>query len=673
MAVSRRLFNTLTLAGLATLVSQRAMAQCGASCRTSFTAANEKTFRDLIAKTPIVDVHGHIFNASDLPIMEWLNEIELEAKISEAGVPGNFKGAVDAFLRGLTNLNFEQTIEKLKLAVPASVEAAALDSVLKSGADRPTFIDARGRPTMVFYQQMVKEALRVPGEESAAFLELACSIASKDSQGQPLPTQYTVAMLKRGNARAQAIVGSRYYNAVTRALTLNCTNSGTERVVNQINHFSQSLTRPRVHNLANWKHEYSGVVMDAGRATPSLQNGFPQLMVPAILDVDFWLRFEREEKKKTRAQELLRQRSPIADQVEAMSRISALNPGMIAPFVGFDPWRHVDDLAHNERDGAARRKTALEIVKDAILDKGFVGVKLYPVMGFRPYGNAAFDDADAGDQPFPRYLTSNARLAQYADGFGRKIDEALDELYKFCVENEVPIMAHCTDSKGPFEATFKGQKLRSSERSHPRYWRPLLLPGKDGQAPKYPTLRLNLAHMTFGTGGHGGHAGEASWGAGIKELLENCPNVFGDASYLSDVLSEGNARRHCGTLDGFATSAIAYFKRSEGAPYSCYDKVMYGSDWYMPAMQRNYETFLNVMARIYFDAVAKGTGETREQADLTRLFLSANALRFLGIANPNSPAHLRFRSFFDGHPALDAGQRTLARQRIDRLVEAALV
>lgn len=673
MAVSRRLFNTLTLAGLATLVSQRAMAQCGASCRAGFNAVDEKAFREMIAKTPIVDVHGHIFNASDLPIMEWLNEIELEAKISEAGVPGNFKGAVDSFLRGLTNLNFEQTIEKLKVAVPASVEAAALDAVLKSGQARTTYVDARGRPTMIFYQQLIKEALRIPGEESAAFLELACSIASKDSQGQALPTTYTVAMLKRGNARAQAIVGSRYFNAVTRPLALSCTNTGTERVVNQINHFSQSLTRPRVHNFANWSGQYSGVVMEVGRTTPSVQNGFPQLMVPAILDVDFWLRFEREETKKARAQELLRQRSPIADQVEATSRLSALNPGLIAPFVGFDPWRHVDDLAHNARTGVTLRKTALDVVKDAILSKGFVGVKLYPVMGFRPYGNAVFDDADGNDQPFPKYLTSNARLAQYADGFGRKLDEALDELYKFCVENEVPIMAHCTDSKGPFEATFKGQKLRSSERSHPKYWRPLLLAAKDGQAPKYPSLRLNLAHMTFGTGGHGGHAGEASWSSGIKELLENCPNVFGDASYLSDILSEGNSRRHCGTLDAFAKSAVAYFKRSEGVPYSCYDKVMYGSDWYMPAMQRNYETFLNVMARTYYDGVAKATGEGREQAELTRLFLSSNALRFLGVANPNSPAHHRFRSFFEGHPDLDAGQKDMARRRIERLVEAALV
>lgn len=671
MAVSRRLFNTLTLSGLATLLSTRAMAQCGASCRTSFAPVEERAFRDMIAKTPIVDVHGHIFNASDLPIMEWLNEVELEAKISEAGVPGDIKGAVDAFLRGLTNLNFQSTIEKLRMAVPAAIESAALDVVLKSGAKRGDFIDPRGRPTSRFYQQMIREAISISGVESAAFLTLACEIASKDSAGNPLPTKYTVAMLRRPNAgRAIDIVGSRFFNAVTRREQLNCTVSGTERIVNQITHFSQSLTRPRLHNFANWSREYSGVAMDASKIDATPANGFPQLMVPALLDVDFWLRYEREGKKKVRAPELLAQRSSIADQVEATSRISALNPATMAPFVGFDPWRHVDDLAHNARNGVTQRKIALDVVKDAIEKKGFVGVKLYPVMGFRPMGNAEFDSAGKDDEPFPPYLRSNVRLAQYAEGFGQKLDDAMSDLFRFCHDNEVPIMAHCTDSKSAFEATFKGETKRSSERSHPKYWRPLLLPGKNGEAAKYPALRLNLAHMAFGTGEK---SGENTWAAGIKELLENCPNVFGDASYFSEILSEGNAKKHCGTLDAFAKTATAYFKQTPGAPFSCFDKVMYGSDWYMPAMQRNFETFLNVIGRAYFDAVAKGTGDTREQAELTRCFLSSNALRFLGIANPNSPAHKRYVAFFEDHPNLDDAGKALARRRIDRLVEAALV
>lgn len=672
MAVSRRLFNKLSLAGLATLLSERAMAQCGASCRTSFAPTEERAFRDMIAKTPIVDVHGHIFNASDLPVMEWLNEVELEAKISEAGVPDNVKSVVDSFLRGLTNLNFQSTIEKLRMAVPAAVESAALQVVLKSPGRRGEFLDARNRPTPRFYQQMIREALRIQNPESTAFLRLACEIASKDSAGNHLPTTYTLETLRRANAaRALDIVGSRFFNAVTRRESLNCSVSGTERVVNQIAHFSQSMTRPRLLNIANWTHEYSGVAMDAGKIDATPGNGFPQLLVPAILDVDFWLRYEREGKKKIRAPELLAQRSSIADQVDATSRISALDPATLAPFIGFDPWRQVDDLAHNARSGVTPRRTALDVVKEAIEKKGFVGVKLYPVMGFRPMGNAEFDAAGKDDEPFPPYLRSNARLAQYAEGFGRKLDDAMTELLRFCHDNEVPIMAHCTDSKGAFEATFKGETKRSSERSHPKYWRPLLLPGKNGEAAKYPALRLNLAHMTFGNGEHGG---EASWAAGIKELLENCPNVFGDASYFSDILSEGSAKKHCGALDKFAKTAVAYFKRTDGAPYSCYDKVMYGSDWYMPAMQRNFETFLNVMARAYFDAVAKGaTGDKREQTELTRCFLSSNALRFLGIANPNSPAHKRYIAFFEEHPDLDAAAKALARRRIDRLVEAALV
>ena len=33
------------------------------------------------------------------------------------------------------------------------------------------------------------------------------------------------------------------------------------------------------------------------------------------------------------------------------------------------------------------------MVKDAVEQRGFIGVKLYPVMGFLPYGNAEADPA----------------------------------------------------------------------------------------------------------------------------------------------------------------------------------------------------------------------------------------------------------------------------------------
>jgi hypothetical protein len=64
-------------------------------------------------------------------------------------------------------------------------------------------------------------------------------------------------------------------------------------------------------------------------------------------------------------------------QIEVMSRIHVLSQGRIIPFAPFDPWR--DYMEHG---------TALKRVKDAVTTGKSLGIKLYPPMGFAPAGNA---------------------------------------------------------------------------------------------------------------------------------------------------------------------------------------------------------------------------------------------------------------------------------------------
>jgi hypothetical protein len=82
----------------------------------------------------------------------------------------------------------------------------------------------------------------------------------------------------------------------------------------------------------------------------------------------------------------------IAQQVELfekISRASMLNvlPGVggmqVHPFVCFDPLRQLNDV----KTGSIR--TAFDLIKLAVTDYGFIGVKVYPPMGWRPTGNTA--------------------------------------------------------------------------------------------------------------------------------------------------------------------------------------------------------------------------------------------------------------------------------------------
>ena len=119
-----------------------------------------------------------------------------------------------------------------------------------------------------------------------------------------------------------------------------------------------------------------------------------------------------------------------------MSLISLVQPANRAlhGFIGFDPWRQVVDEAQGNTP------TALDVVKTAIETQGFIGVKIYPPMGFRATNNASVPQSTfAGLEPVTIPVA----------GRGTKIDDALMKLYTYCNTNEVPIMAHCAPSQGP--------------------------------------------------------------------------------------------------------------------------------------------------------------------------------------------------------------------------------
>jgi hypothetical protein len=176
------------------------------------------------------------------------------------------------------------------------------------------------------------------------------------------------------------------------------------------------------------------------------------LVVASMVDYDWWLARGRATP------------TPLQEQVDVMSQVSVLLGGRVHGFAPFCPFREAMTLDSSGTGDAMR------LVKSAIETRGFIGVKLYPPMGFAPWGNTG-KTVWQGKPSLP---------AAAADpDFGKRLDAAMNSLFTYCLANDVPIMAHTNHSNGPYEE-FKD--LAGSEN-----WKLAL--------DKFPGLRVSFGHF----------------------------------------------------------------------------------------------------------------------------------------------------------------------------------
>jgi len=125
------------------------------------------------------------------------------------------------------------------------------------------------------------------------------------------------------------------------------------------------------------------------------------------------------------------------DQVLLHKQLVRLSGGMLLPLVGYNPG--TDLVALQGRSGdLASQAPGLQVVKEAIEQHGFVGVKLYPPNGYLPYGNRP------GQNGCSVPAQSQNRPWWDAD----RLDQLLMGLYEYCAKREVPVMAHANSSMG---------------------------------------------------------------------------------------------------------------------------------------------------------------------------------------------------------------------------------
>lgn len=510
-----------------------------------------------------IDVHCHVFNARDLPIASFVLDVVLEGK-PLGGLPLVPLVTLVSLVMNRSAWSPQRELRALERgeataaddAVQADIEVAAAQLLANTGE-------------AAAFRQKAAELLSGGDERLAARATLGdgdFELLEQLAQRDPSRAARSLALSSRARAGALPADAARGVTAV-------------EDEVTGVFRLAQLVTRRRTELLQRLI------------TLPARNDGDVALLVPALIDYSKWLNEES---------------SPLRDQIEVMSAI-ARRPGAFAvhPYVPFCPWRQMVEPGH------------LAMVKDAVEQRGFIGVKLYPVMGFLPFGNAQASDPAA----YP------ARLRQTGPDWAARLDQGLAALYDWCIAEDVPVMAHCSYSQFPNAA--------AGQRGSPEAWRPVL--------DRWPGLRLNLGHF----GGFWDLAEDHSngWTETIVGLMKTSPNLYADLSDY-DAVAERTADQK--TANATVLRKLNGILDSQGGPAR--SRLMYGTDWVMLSKAPGTEDYYEGMRT----GLTGRLGMTEVQA---AGFMGMNAARFLGIALENGAkprSRQRLEAFHARHGGVPA-------------------
>jgi hypothetical protein len=347
-----------------------------------------------------------------------------------------------------------------------------------------------------------------------------------------------------------------------------------------------------------------------------------ELITPALVDFSTWLLHPENDGER------------LTDQVAVMGAIAKMSGRpRVHGFVGFDPVRAI--LYQHDYNPAGG--TALPpidphtLVRDAVSKHGFLGVKLYPPMGFRALNNGK------GDITFSQNVKTYVAVALAKPDntisdkeVGDLIDAELKKLYRYCADEGVPILAHAFNSNQAEACT--------GWRASPQYWGEVIDEFSTADKP----LRLCLGHF----GSFSAHEkfkacsdfDAKAWEIIIGSILAKPGGkfVFADLSYLSEVLDQddGAPARRAKMRDQFKSFIASYDQKVE--------HICYGSDWNMLGREPGHQRYHIALG----DFLRKDVG--LDAAKLANIY-SGNAIRFLGL-RPGDKGRERLEKFYqDNH------------------------
>jgi predicted TIM-barrel fold metal-dependent hydrolase len=485
---------------------------------------------------PVVDVHTHTFNASDLSVGGFLSDVIVEA---DERLPQWFvKSLVRLLARAITR------------SPGADAELARLDE-----------LDGRRGKALVERADPVEDARAAAEEEEAFEQDVAAAVATlRDSPDKDDRRLYAAALEEAG------LSSTNLKSAGTSEGSLVSTRLVARGLIDGLGTIGRHLAW--VKRLRRYRHEIAVELVqlygeDSGRVN---------LFVSAQVDFAKWLADEPA--------------TPPHVQVAVGDRVQRALPGRLHFLAAFDPWRELEERGHET--------SPMTTVRRAVEQHGFLGVKLYPPMGFSATGNERH-----------RF---HGRTPEESRAFGQALDGVLEELYGWAAQHEVPLMAHCNNSNGARDGY--------AERASPEYWATV--------TDRHPTLRLNLGH--FGGQQHLGTPG--SWPEMIIDLINARDHVYADIGMFH---LHGEATRD----DWFQRLKAAF-----GKPGKLARHLMYGSDWLMLAREAGSSEYFRD-----FERRLESDGYDRAMIDD---LLGGNAMRFLGLRG-GTHARRRLLAYYERH------------------------
>lgn len=509
-----------------------------------------------------IDIHAHMFNGRDIPVTGFLEQVFLrhpEAPIEDV-----------SSIRGLINL--------LKFIFLTSTPTATDEfRDIKGGAARITRAEdwteadkaSLARGITAFEADVTRKSAADAGVAALRTGPTPDEIMLGDLQRRAGSGTFGIRTDKTSATDLGARIAERTFAKPggVRATVQSITGGGGTTLFDTLR-WATLLTRSRRGILFELK-ELFGKTDEIGVFSPS------------IVDFELWLRADEGNFAP----------SPQRDQIDVMARIARQETDVVLlHFASFCPLRAAVD-ARAGRDPLANVKHAMK--------NGFAGVKLYPPMGFRPI--------------------RNLREARFGQKRGRKatgaeLNTQLRNLYKWCVDNDVPIKSHANNSLDAQPCSAQG--------ANPGIWAEVYAEG-------YTDLRVNAAHF-------GGFeettmpredcsGGPTDWDETAAGLANRNPNVYLDVGFWTEVTRIAGGRR--GQYLALMRDLLA---RNPNLP----NQIMYGSDWSMIGRLKNHEYYLADVKRAF------------EELGLPlQAMMHDNAKRYLGLDREGVQLD-RLRRFF---------------------------
>lgn len=527
-----------------------------------------------------IDAHCHVFNGTDLQVKEFLSRIA----VKQEGVLGFATHAIGELLENLAWEHAPTGDEELKALEQV---ATALQTCTPEG-----------------YTARVG-ALKQEGYKRGR-AQLGAALA-KSQRLQGLRTRRSldappIAPDSMDAARVEAltIVESLPEHVVDYEALSGAKTQGFET----FSGLPRSMATFSVHGLINFvlqNFQYRYVSVHDYLATYNRPGTrVIDLMLPSMVDYDFWL-------NKGKATF-----TTLEAQVSVMRQISILTNGRVHAFVPFDPLRQVAfDLGHSDAD-------SLKLVQRAIREDGFVGVKLYPPMGFSVLGNAEHDGKGFWQQDWLPDWTNRGDL-------GSRLDGAMRQLLAWCQSEQVPVMAHTSKSNGP---TPEFEALTDS-----RYWTQAL--------SEFPKLRISFGHFGGSTPVAAGMARAREF-AGLMNAASTAPgfHAYADAGYFVEVISK--------EPDLEVLLRKLYNETSAKGEAALVNRFMYGTDWEMTLAEGTVKGYLDGFEALFKELEAQPAIKSQGHTDLAGRFFGLNAAQWAGLM-PGDATRIRLDQFYSKH------------------------